>query len=399
MTKVRLSAAIGMIVSMGAGSALAQNQAASVELGNGIEFTPTVDFLMQSDDNVLYANDEQIDSLVAVLNPSFQLSAENGVSAYKLTYSLRKGEYFDSDEDNYLDHELDGEAKWELNSRNRVTLAGSYLDGHESRGTGYSQGFGILLDEPTGFKDKDVHGIYSFGTDGAKGRIDVTAGTSERDYDGGSITLDRDRDSDYAKLGFFYNAGGKTELLTEIVRRDVDYAFTPAGAESRNSTETDVLVGITWEGTAKTTGTIKVGSRQKKFESAAREDFTGPRWEVGIRWMPRSYSAFDLITERRSDEAYGVGDFIDVQRYTLAWTHAWMDRLTSEVSFNRSNNDYEGLDRVEEVTTSSLSFNYQMQRWLSLRAGVNVSEQDSSGVDARFEYDKNLTFVGFQATL
>ena len=368
-----------------------------MKLGGGILFTPSLRLGLMNDDNVIYSDSGKHDSVVAVVNPNFELSADNGISTYNLTYSLSKGEYFDSEQDNYLDHALGGDANWELNARNRVTLAGSYEDGHEARGSGFSQGSGSSLDEPETYQEDDIHGIYSFGAEAAKGRIDLTLGTGGRDYDGGDRTRYRDRGADYASLEFFFNTGGKTELLAEVTRRKIDYDYTDVGVETLNSTETDLLLGITWEGTAKTSGTIKVGSRQKKFDSAARRDSTGPRWEVGIRWLPRTYSAFDLLTERGSEETNGVGNFIDSQRYTLSWTHSWLERLSTEASISYSDLEYEGSNRDDDLDISSLSVKYQMRRWLALSLGMELSDRDSS-IDV-FDYDRNLTFIGIQATL
>lgn len=395
MIRANLSVMTGMVIFMGAASALAETDPGSVKLGGGIVFTPSLSAGIMNDDNVTYSDTDQIESVVALVSPNFLLSADNGVSTYGLSYTLTKGEYFDSDEDNYLDHALRGEANWELNARNRVGLSGSYTNGHEARGTGFSQGSGGSLDEPDTYTDDDIHGIYSFGAETAKGRIDLTAGSRERDYDGGLRTRDRDRSTDYGTVEFFYNAGGKTELLAEVTRRNIDYIYTDT--ETLDSTETDLLVGITWEGTAKTSGTIKVGSLQKKFDSPIRENSTSPRWEVSVRWLPRTYSAFDLLTERSSEETNGVGNFIDTQRYTLSWTHSWKERLSTELSFSHSNLKYDSSDRKDNLDSSSLTVNYQMRRWLALSAGVDISNRDANLNG--FDYDKNLTFIGIQASL
>ena len=94
MTKLQLSAAITLIASVGAGYAQAQQDAASVKLGKGVEFKPSLNFDVQNDDNLLYSDTNQVESVVAVINPKFELFATNGVSEYSLNYSLTKGEHF-----------------------------------------------------------------------------------------------------------------------------------------------------------------------------------------------------------------------------------------------------------------------------------------------------------------
>ena len=399
MTKLKLSAAVCLITSLGAGTALAQTEAAAVKLGNGINFTPTLNLDLQNDDNVTNSETDQIDSVVMVINPNFLFSADDGVSAYSVNYALMRGEYFNSEEDNYTDHYVTGNAGWELNARNRLALSASFTDGHEPRGTGFSQGSGDEQSAPDRFMSNDFNGTYTFGADSAKGQIILQLGTADKDYDGGMRTLTRDRGTDYGSFAFNYNAGGRTKLLAEVGRREIGYDYTAPGVETLNSAEMRYLVGITWEGTAKTSGTIKVGSRTKDFESRSREDFTGPSWEVGVRWSPKTYSAFDLSTSRRSDETSGVGNFIDVESYALSWHHAWAERLSSQVTFDHAINDYRGstVEREEDTNTGTLRLNYQMQRWLAFNAGVIVTDKESTAEG--FGFEKNMTFVGLQASL
>nr|WP_010133596.1 outer membrane beta-barrel protein [Microbulbifer agarilyticus] len=399
MTKLNLSAAVMMITSLGAGTALAQSEAAAVNMGNGVYFTPTLNIDMQHDDNVTLANEAPIESMVAVINPNFMLSADDGVSSYMANYALVRGEYFSSDDDNYTDHYLTGEAGWELDVRNRLELSASFTDGHEGRGTGFSQGAGNLQPEPDRFQSTDANATYVFGAASAKGQLTMQLGTADLDYEGGLRTASRDRGTDYGSFAFNYNAGGKTKLLAEVSRRELGYEYTAENAETLDSTEMRYQVGVTWEGTAKTTGTVKVGLRTKNFDSGERKDYTGPSWEAGIRWTPKEYSAFDFTSARRSDETSGVGNFIDVENYAVSWHHVWMERLTSQVTFDHSINDYQGqnVDRVEDVNMGTLRFNYQMQRWLAFNAGFTRTDKEAT-IDA-FEYGKNLLFFGLQASL
>ncbi|WOX04846.1 outer membrane beta-barrel protein [Microbulbifer pacificus] len=387
------------MASLGGGSAWAQSEAASVKLGNGINFTPTLSVDLAQDDNVTLSETDKVESLVAKVRPNFLLTAEDGVSAYSVSYALAKGEYFDSKDDNYLDHFLDGDAFWELNFRHRLALHGSYTNGHDARGSGFSLGRGDLLDEPDRYHSSDFGAVYSYGAESAKGQIDIELGTADLDYAGGVRTRERDRGTGYGGITFNYNAGGKTKVLAEITRREVTYDYTAMDAESLDSAEMNYRAGVTWEGTAQTTGRVKVGLRTKDFDSSTRDDFSGAGWEAGVRWVPLTYSAFDFSTARRSRESWGDGDFIDVQNYAVTWHHSWAERFSTQLTFDHELNDYRGVetDREETVNSSQLRMSYQMQRWLSFSAGVSLSDQDSTREG--FDYEKNLTFIGIQASL
>ena len=75
---------------------------------------------------------------------------------------------------------------------------------------------------------------------------------------------------------------------------------------------------------------VLVGQVEKKFDDPARPDFSGPNWEVAVRWSPRTYSHFDLSTERYTEEPIDLlGDVTDTEIYSLGWSHEWNDRLES----------------------------------------------------------------------
>lgn len=407
MKKSYLSVAVCLFSSLGAVSsvtpALADDNAAAIRLGKGVNFVPSLLMEMQHDDNVIRSETNEIESWVTVIEPTLALVAEDGPHAYNLLYKLTHAEYTSSKEDSYTDHLVDGSAEWELNSHNRFSLFGGFLDGHEPRGTGFSQGSGTVLDEPDTFQETSGRAFYSLGAETSKGRLDLEGGINTRDYDsrldtfGDDVTRVRDRDTTHGTVTFAFKVGPKTELLAEVVHRDIEYDVVALGAATLDSDETDYLLGLTWEGSAKTTGTIKVGHREKDFEAGSREDFSGPRWEAGVRWEPLTYSAFDLNTARFSDETNGTGDFIDTENYELAWHHKWLSRLTSTLSYSFVDRVYEGSVREDEQTIASLKLNYQARRWLSLSTGVLLDDIDSNITG--FNYDRTVFTVGFQASL
>ena len=104
-----------------------------------------------------------------------------------------------------------------------------------------------------------------------------------------------------------------------------------------------------------------------------------------------------MVARGKSGPLNGVGDFIDVASYSVAWNHVWMDRLSSTLSYDYAENDYEGGVREEEVNSAGLRVNYQMRRWLDLNAGVNYTDKDSNV--AGFGYDRTVFSIGIQASL
>ena len=93
--------------------------------------------------------------------------------------------------------------------------------------------------------------------------------------------------------------------MGEVRGTDIDYLLS----NPNSGREIRYYAGVTWEATAATTGTVKLGRLERKFDGG-QPKFTGPSWEAAVFWSPRTYSKFDLYTARFTTEASGLGDFI-----------------------------------------------------------------------------------------
>lgn len=342
------------------------------------------------DDNIFSSETGEVDSLITVIKPSVQFIAEQENDAYRLTYALEDGTYQDSSADNYTDHSLVGEAILELNSRNRLDLTASYLKEHEDRGSNDSADLG----SPDRYTDKVLSGTYRYGAEDAKGNVEVKASFLDHQFDKVQ-NAGRDRDNVLVGATFFYRVAPKTSALFEVRQEDIDYDLA---SSTLDNTERKYLAGAKWDATAKTSGTAKLGYSEKDFDSATHQDQDGISWEVGVRWAPRTYSTFDLNTSQEFEETSGAGDAIDTETLSLAWTHAWNERVSTNAMLSHMNEDYVGNGagaREDETDTVTLGVNYELQRWLSVNLAYTNTDTESNV--AGESYDRNqvmLTLVG-----
>src|SRR3954471_8271796 len=102
-------------------------------------------------------------------------------------------------------------------------------------------------------------------------------------------------------------------------QRFVDYKLNTS---TQSSTETRYQIGAKWEATAKTSGIVKFGMLEKKFNSSGRTDFSGSSWDAAVRWSPLTYSVWDLYSSKVTNESTGTGDFLLTQTYGVNWNHA-----------------------------------------------------------------------------
>ncbi|WP_218310248.1 outer membrane beta-barrel protein [Alteromonas antoniana] len=398
---VRISGVTALFL-IGTGPVLAQ-QAGRIEM-DGYDLIPEFSTEMLYIDNVTYAADDnpRISSWVNVISPQITAVTKFSNNSIEAGYQLRHGEYFSSSADNYTDHIAHVTGKFEMNSRHRFTTKARYEDGHDERGRRYSNGFGSELDSVDTYKNPEVTGTYSFGSETSPGRIDLHAGYEEINYDNGALAY-QIRDRSYKKVGgqFLYRVAGSTHLVLDATHQQIDYDVAANPENPLDSDETRVLAGVSWESSASTTGFAKVGYKEKSFEAPTRDTFTGVDWEVGMKWLPRSYSQFELSTSADTRETNGEGDYIRGQDYRLSWKHAWLNRFSTTMKLIYEQEDYEGAQlvdpREDDTTRALLSADYQFRRWLQLGVYYQFSERDSNR--DRVTYDRNVMGLTARVTL
>ncbi|AOS97224.1 hypothetical protein AUP74_01793 [Microbulbifer aggregans] len=370
---------------------------AGLEIYDGLMLVPALGIEFLHDDNVARSQDAEIESWVTLINPNLLLLAESGKKEYGLRYSAEIASYFDSEEDDYVDHTLEAFGKFDINIRNYFEVSGSYEDAHEARGTGFSRGFGEFLEEPDRYQRASLDGRYRYGAQGAKGNIELLAGTQNTEFETALFFDGRDYDTHYGTGRFIYNRSGKTQLSLELTRRSISYGELPGEFANLDSVENEVLVGASWEATAKTTGSIQVGAQEKKFDDVSRSNFSSPTWEVGVLWEPKSHMAFDFSARRDIEESRGLDDFTDVRTLSLSWINRWSEKLSSTATIYSQDVDYGGLERTEDEVGSDINLNFQMKRWLGFSLGYS-SQTVESNADG-FGFERNIFFIGASASL
>jgi hypothetical protein len=352
-----------------AGSAVAI-EPASISAG-AIDIIPQLSVQLIHNDNIFSTETNEKDSLITVINPSVQFIAEKENDAYRVTADVKHGIYDSSSADNYTDKSLTAEAIMELNSRNRLNVTAAVAKLHEDRGSNNA----TTGDKPSRYTDKSIAATYLFGAESAQGNVELAASYLDHQYDN-FTNLNAGRDRDNTRLGatFYYRVAPKTRALFEVRHEDIDYDLSTS---TLDNTEKKYLVGVTWDATAKTSGTAKVGYSEKDYDSAAREDQDGASWEIGVRWEPKTYSAFDLVASQEYEEASGNEDAIDTENLTLSWSHSWSKMTSTQAMIGHMVEDYSGLSREDTTDSLMLGVNYELRRWLALNLSYTYSDTDS----------------------
>jgi len=362
--------------------------AAPIRIGS-VDVRPSVELGYGYDDNVTNAERGKISSTFLLLSPEVSFEAEHGASRYSLSYSGKSRRYIDSSRDDIDSNTLTLDGDHTFTTRTDLAWTLGYTDGADARN---SNDAARDTTTPNEWETMQLGGTFGFGAPGAQGRLEFDLGRNDKRYTNNrEVTRRLDNTTDRVGARFFWRVGPKTRLLTEIQQAEIDYDLR---ISDRNSTERSYYLGGTWEATAKTTGIVKLGRQTKKFEhdAAGRSDFSGFSWEAQMRWAPRTYSAFNIVTSRATQDSTainsGVADYTVDQSYSVNWAHQWSGTLATRAAWVLVDSEYQTSDRQEDVTKVLLAVDYRFSRWLGLSFDYTHQRRESTrdGID----YNKNL---------
>ena len=351
---------------------------------SGIEITPVISASLKHNDNVTREKEsnDKISSMLLELEPSVMAKAEYGNSIHSAHYTLTNGSYFDSSDDNYLDHLLSLESLWYFNIRNRLNLNYELSKLHDERGTGRTEGISSTtagFDEPFEYVSNYINATYIYGADGAKGRLEGSIGYYDKSYKNyRNISQFDSYDENRYGASFYYHITANYDLLFNIQKEDRRYDKVEAGQASQDSDVMFYYIGATWDITGKTTGTVRFGLQDKEFNDSSREDFNGTSWDIGITWSPKRYSTLEFDTSQIARDPDQDGDYIEETSYSVGWNHFWNPYFSTNISFTNTDEKYTGVRREDKTDIWGISASYDMRRWLSIMAGWDYTDKTSS---------------------
>jgi hypothetical protein len=363
---------------------------AGVAVGSGYLY-PVLDTSIFNDDNLFNGESgTEINTIGYLISPNLTWDFTNNIQHFAFNWDLEAGFYDKSSREDYLDNTFNALFEFQPTDRFNGGVLAEYKDTHDPRGTGRAEGIITGLDQdPDEWHSFTIDGTWGYGAQSTPARVEGDLGYVSKEYDNNrSSTEFRDRDDLLAAGRFFYRIAPKTSLVAEGRYADADYKLDSTIAGSLNSTTYKVFGGITWESTAITTASIKLGQTFKDFDIESREDASTFTWEGNIQWAPMTYSVVNLSTARDFNETDGTGNFIQADSYSVDWTHDWNDRVRSVVDFSIANDTFDPTTREDDRVNGGINVSYQLQRWVTV-SGSYRYEKRNSNRDA-FDYDKSV---------
>ncbi|MCF8779325.1 outer membrane beta-barrel protein [Vibrio sp. IRLE0018] len=364
------------------------------ETESGIAIAPYVNVSLGHNDNLAKTSNNTESSSYSVIEPGVVISLAPGTQQHTFGYRIARGDYFSSSQDNFTDHFFDLNSEWELNDRHQFNLAYALALTHDSRGDN-----DLTLNLPHDeYTTNNLNFKYTFGRDEAKGRIETNLGWGDHTYSNNrSLTRFQDWQENRFNAIFYYKAFPKTSMLFQVIANDKSYDETAPSASTKDSKHYFSYVGASWDATGALQGNIKLGLQRKNFEASDKSDYHSFSWDADVTYMMRSYSALTLATNRRAEDPDGFGNAIDTTTYSVKWQHQWNEVVNTSLGYRLLDEQYDGSSRADDTNNFDASINYDVMRWLSVKAGVGLESKDSnlSNVD----YEQTIYFVSLEGVM
>jgi hypothetical protein len=363
----------------------------SVQIPNTpLYVAPFIGTAVGHDDNMFYRNVAQKGSNLIIASPGLKIDSRTADTVFRASYQGQFGNYTSSHDDDYRDH-FANVAIDNAFGRNLFTHFGfDYVHGHDPRGSTDR----TIQSSPDKYWAATPSATIAYGTPGAQGRIEAYYSDTTRRYiNNRSATFLSDRDVQEFGGAFYWRIAPRTYALIDARRTDQNYK---APESPLSSTEFRTFAGVVWEATAATTGTIKVGRLEKRFDSTYAP-FSATAWEGLVSWAPRTYSKFDVYSGRYPTESTGLGSFILTSATGAIWNHAWTSYLNTEINLRYQKDEYQNFSRTDDIRSLGLRAGYKFRRWLTLGAEYTYTRRDSN--NDTYDYDRNLYLLTATLTM
>jgi polysaccharide biosynthesis protein VpsM len=367
------------------------------ELAPGFSTNTHIEIL--HDDNVRRTTDdsEQSDTIFAV-NPKLQWLALFGKHQIKLNYKGDFGFYSDEDKLNYDDHNIKARGEFDHSYHVSTQFELGYKEDHDDPGS--TNAIAFNTEEFNLFSDKHAKGTFFYGRQESQGQLALRVNHHQLNYNNNQQQY-RDHNRDAITATFFYRVAPKTRVLIESAYTEYDYqnrnSFNQGNFDQSNS-DIRYLLGVEWQGTAKTTGIFKVGQQNKDYKSTVFNEISGLTLSLDMIWKPNTYTTIKIGASRDTEESAQVFTNGFVSEYLRAdLNHLLTPRTTLTARMGYGDEEYAyAIDRNDKRKEVRIGIEHELRRWLTL--GSELQHESRNSNNRIYNYTANAMTVYIHAS-
>ncbi|MGN7613265.1 outer membrane beta-barrel protein [Magnetococcales bacterium HHB-1] len=363
-------------------------------MGSKFRIYPKLKVTETHDDNLYSAETAESSSWITTVTPSLDLETFINKHKFVLGISGARGVYHSTNNDNYTDYGTTFDADLDVSKRLRFDFGAKYKHGHDARGSADNDTTDLAV--PHEHDTWTINTKLTYGGTDAKGRLTLSGSMEDLEYTNHEATTDSlEKRKSEAEATFYWKVMPKTSLLVGYRLTDFDYDtnFTLDSIQSFSH------AGVKWQATAKTSGTIKVGKLDKRFDYPAIHDsWDALGWEIDVSWNPTEKSSFDLNTSKGMDESTSTADLTSTDAISLSWKQYWTSKLSTKAKGKISQKSYEGAaqTRVDDVVQFDTNVTFKARNWLDVTLDYTFKDRNSNSADN--DYTQNKIVMGLNSS-
>lgn len=364
---------------------------------------PSVELEYRDVDNI-FADDRIVrDDSIVLLKPQLRLRSRWSRHRLNVGADLDVARYSDFDSEDYEDLHIWGDGRIDLRD-GRITLGIRHRDQHQDRSSPEDN----RSIEPVEYTADFLEAAYRYEPGATFAEASVVF--SVYDYDNGTllngapdINDDRDRDDRALKLRVGRELSSAYAGFIEIRAGETEYdQQVDQGGFERSSDYYQLLAGTTIDLSGVIFGEVYLGYRDQEYDDPAFVSVDGLAFGADVTWNPSGLTTLNFSGSREIDSTTIVGaSGIEDTRFGLTIDHELQRNLIISLAASTETEDFEGLDREDDIQQYAASVRYLMNRNLQLSAGFEHRKRDTSGIDfpRGREYKVNDLFIQIRGQL
>jgi hypothetical protein len=367
-----------------------------VRAGSFLVF-PSIEIGESYNDNIFATENDEEDDFITVVRPQVEVTSDWGRHQVGLQAGADGGFYFDNDDENFVDYFALADGRLDIVQETFLLGGVGYRHLHEDRGSPDD----VAGEEPTEYS------LYSanLGVVRARGRISARVDGNVDRYDfedvdaagGGEIDQD-DRDRTHytlsGRVGYEYLPD--VEAFVRVTGRLREYDELEGGLD-RDSTGYAAVIGTDLDFTGKLSGEVFVGYQHTTYDDDTLNDIDGLAAGGAVLWNVTGLTSIRGFIQGSTEETTqaGASGYLAL-RAGAAVEHELMRNVLLGAGITVGRDDYEGIDREDDILIGNLSAKYLINR--NFYAGAEFAHRTRSS-DTPDEYSQNVFTVRVGAQL
>ncbi len=359
-----------------------------IDLG-GLNLLPTLGGELRFIDNIFADDELKVDDTAFILSPELSLNSRSERHRAQIGANADVARYSDRDSEDYDDARLWALADMQLGAgeiEGELRLSQLHQERTSPDDLGCAKiGQDIICTGLTEYARNRAGIAYTWTPSRFLLRADLRYTTLDFEATDmpmgiGSINND-DRDRSRSDLGFRLGYGLSPDYAIYLETRfdSIDFDQREDRDGFRRSSEgSEARLGMLLDLTGKTFGDFYLGYLDREYDDSRFSKASGPTFGADVSWNVTGLTTLRIEGERTIDNTIVLGAAgITKSRLTFGADHELLRSLIVSADLSFGSDDFEDIDRKDDLTELSLGGKYLMNRYMQVLFGYRFRDRDT----------------------